>query len=170
MPRNPRSPPFPDGRAVAGFVRTRRRTQGMPQFPAPRWSCRFSRWLRSMQAGQSQSCSPLEFLSILRQGDELSSVLQGGERCRRHASGAGLSGSAIMAEVRGESGGIGRRAGFRIQWGNPWEFESPLSHQNFARRSRLKKRRGEHLGNQWLRHRQTHWTFRSRGAEAWNGG
>ena len=29
---------------------------------------------------------------------------------------------------RGESGGIGRRAGLRIQWGNPWEFESPLSH------------------------------------------
>ena len=28
-----------------------------------------------------------------------------------------------------ESGGIGRRAGLRIQWGNPWEFESPLSHQ-----------------------------------------
>jgi hypothetical protein len=28
----------------------------------------------------------------------------------------------------GESGGIGRRAGFRFQWGNPWEFESPLSH------------------------------------------
>jgi hypothetical protein len=29
----------------------------------------------------------------------------------------------------GESGGTGRRAGLRIQWGNPWEFESPLSHQ-----------------------------------------
>ena len=28
-----------------------------------------------------------------------------------------------------ESGGTGRRAGFRYQWGNPWEFESPLSHQ-----------------------------------------
>lgn len=28
-----------------------------------------------------------------------------------------------------ESGGIGRRAGFRFQWGNPWEFESPLSYQ-----------------------------------------
>ena len=34
----------------------------------------------------------------------------------------------------GESGGIGRRAGFRIQWGNPWEFESPLSHQLCADR------------------------------------
>ena len=22
----------------------------------------------------------------------------------------------------------GRRAGFRILWGNPWEFKSPLSH------------------------------------------
>ena len=28
-----------------------------------------------------------------------------------------------------ESGGIGRRAGFRTPWGNPWGFESPLSHQ-----------------------------------------
>ena len=26
------------------------------------------------------------------------------------------------------SGGIGRRAGLRIQWSNPWGFESPLSH------------------------------------------
>ena len=26
------------------------------------------------------------------------------------------------------SGGTGRRAGLRIQWGNPWGFESPLSH------------------------------------------
>jgi hypothetical protein len=37
----------------------------------------------------------------------------------------------IVAELTPcESGGIGRRAGFRIQWGNPWEFESPLSHHN----------------------------------------
>ena len=28
------------------------------------------------------------------------------------------------------SGGIGRRAGLRIQWGNPWGFESPLSHSS----------------------------------------
>src|SRR5262245_19730649 len=28
-----------------------------------------------------------------------------------------------------ESGGIGRRAGLRIQRGNPWGFNSPLSHQ-----------------------------------------
>ena len=28
-----------------------------------------------------------------------------------------------------ESGGIGRHAGFRTQWGNLWGFESPLSHQ-----------------------------------------
>ena len=27
-----------------------------------------------------------------------------------------------------ECGEIGRRAGFRFQWGNPWEFESPHSH------------------------------------------
>src|SRR5258705_1695922 len=29
--------------------------------------------------------------------------------------------------VRCESGGTGRRAGFRIQWGNSWGFKSPLS-------------------------------------------
>ena len=29
----------------------------------------------------------------------------------------------------GECGGTGRRAGFRFQWGNPWEFESLHSHQ-----------------------------------------
>ena len=34
----------------------------------------------------------------------------------------------VIGLVLCESGGIGRRAGFRIQWGNPWEFESPLSH------------------------------------------
>src|SRR5690606_38597788 len=38
----------------------------------------------------------------------------------------------------GESGGIGRRAGLRIQWGNPWEFESPLSHHIFTRRGGLR--------------------------------
>jgi hypothetical protein len=27
-----------------------------------------------------------------------------------------------------ESGGTGRRAGLRIQWGNLWGFKSPLSH------------------------------------------
>jgi hypothetical protein len=27
------------------------------------------------------------------------------------------------------SGETGRRAGLRIQWGNPWEFKSPLAHQ-----------------------------------------
>ncbi len=27
------------------------------------------------------------------------------------------------------SGGTGRRAGFRFQWGNPSEFESLLAHQ-----------------------------------------
>jgi trigger factor len=29
-----------------------------------------------------------------------------------------------------ESGGTGRRAGFRFQWGNLWGFESPLSHHD----------------------------------------
>jgi hypothetical protein len=28
-----------------------------------------------------------------------------------------------------ESGGVGRRTGLRIRRGNPWGFESPLSHQ-----------------------------------------
>ena len=32
-----------------------------------------------------------------------------------------------------ESGGTGRRAGFRFQWGNPWGFESPLSHHSRPR-------------------------------------
>lgn len=36
-------------------------------------------------------------------------------------------GVPYLALTRG-SGGIGRRAGLRIQWGNPWGFESPLSH------------------------------------------
>ncbi len=30
--------------------------------------------------------------------------------------------------VTRDRGGIGIRAGFRILWGNPWEFESPRSH------------------------------------------
>ena len=41
---------------------------------------------------------------------------------------------ALLPNLRGircESGGTGRRAGFRCQWGNPWEFDSPLSHQRF---------------------------------------
>ena len=33
-----------------------------------------------------------------------------------------------------ESGGTGRRAGFRCQWGNPWGFDSPLSHHRRAGR------------------------------------
>ena len=33
-----------------------------------------------------------------------------------------------------ESGGTGRRAGFRFLWGNPWGFESPLSHSLLCRR------------------------------------
>jgi trigger factor len=34
-----------------------------------------------------------------------------------------------------ESGGTGRRAGFRILWDNPWGFDSPLSHQKPTVRS-----------------------------------
>ncbi len=44
------------------------------------------------------------------------------------SSGIFLGSGASLLEDR-ESGGIGRRAGFRIPWGNPWEFESPLSHR-----------------------------------------
>ena len=36
-------------------------------------------------------------------------------------------GVAIFGRER-RSGGIGRRAGLRIQWSNPWGFESPLWH------------------------------------------
>ena len=31
-----------------------------------------------------------------------------------------------------EDGGTGRRAGFRIQWGNPWGFDSPSSHMEYT--------------------------------------
>ena len=34
-----------------------------------------------------------------------------------------------IIQIAGECGETGRRAGFRFQWGNPWEFESPHSHQ-----------------------------------------
>ena len=40
----------------------------------------------------------------------------------------------LSASSKRESGGTGRRAGFRCQWGNPWGFESPLSHQLHAHR------------------------------------
>src|SRR5664279_6611244 len=39
----------------------------------------------------------------------------------------------IIEKNRCESGGIGRRTRLRIWRGNPWGFESPLSHQLFAR-------------------------------------
>ena len=32
------------------------------------------------------------------------------------------------------SGETGRRAGLRIQWGNPWEFKSPLAHHHATQR------------------------------------
>ena len=49
-----------------------------------------------------------------------------------------LTGRAIYSGSIGkrESGGTGRRAGFRCQWGNPWGFESPLSHQLCAQAQR----------------------------------
>ncbi len=34
----------------------------------------------------------------------------------------------VLRIIAGESGGIGRRAGLRIQWDFPWGFDSPLSH------------------------------------------
>src|SRR5688500_12237765 len=36
----------------------------------------------------------------------------------------------MLSWFRSGSGGTGRRAGLRIQWGNPWGFESPLSHSS----------------------------------------
>ena len=32
----------------------------------------------------------------------------------------------MIKALIGEGGGIGRRAGLRIQWGDPWGFNSPL--------------------------------------------
>ena len=50
-------------------------------------------------------------------------------RSLRHVSGAETRPCRCYQTLfRCESGGIGRRAGFRFQWGNLWEFESPLSH------------------------------------------
>src|SRR2546429_9969523 len=43
-------------------------------------------------------------------------------------AGVAASGSS-GAHGTGESGGTGRRAGLRIQWGKPWGVEAPLSHQ-----------------------------------------
>ena len=36
----------------------------------------------------------------------------------------------LGAQWTGASGETGRRAGLRIQWGDPWEFKSPLAHQS----------------------------------------
>jgi hypothetical protein len=51
---------------------------------------------------------------------------------------SGRGGSARLRRTEGsdprsprESGGIGRRAGFRILWAkHPWGFKSPLSHHH----------------------------------------
>jgi hypothetical protein len=42
-------------------------------------------------------------------------------------SGRAVQHAIILARASGETG---RRAGLRIQWGNPWEFKSPLAHHN----------------------------------------
>jgi hypothetical protein len=36
--------------------------------------------------------------------------------------------SRLESRVESAGGGIGRRAGFRFQWGNLWGFESPPAH------------------------------------------
>src|SRR5581483_4388960 len=36
--------------------------------------------------------------------------------------------TVLLRSAGRESGGTGRRAGLRIRWGNPWGFDSPLSH------------------------------------------
>src|SRR5574337_1153624 len=61
----------------------------------------------------------------------------------RHPTGRSGNASEILpmqtqrynfeAHPRRESGGIGRRTRLRIWRGNPWGFESPLSHQALAR-------------------------------------
>ena len=43
-----------------------------------------------------------------------------------------LQGWSVAQSAACECGGIGIRAGFRFQWGNPWEFESPHSHHTHA--------------------------------------
>ena len=50
----------------------------------------------------------------------------------------------------GESGGIGIRAGFRCQWGNPWGFESPLSHHCRRPSRRTRGRDGGVTSFPWL--------------------
>jgi hypothetical protein len=39
-----------------------------------------------------------------------------------------LEAIAIFSMASAEVAEFGRRAGLRIQWSNPWGFESPLSH------------------------------------------
>ena len=72
-----------------------------------------------------------------------------------------------------ESGGIGRRTGFRFQRGSPWGFESPLSHHecNLARIRRTCKRASKHSAS--LNAAST-WPFRSprskaRSRSGWRG-
>ena len=48
--------------------------------------------------------------------------------------------AARLTDAASESGGTGRRAGFRFQWGNPWGFESLLSHQAHSRRLEFQNR------------------------------
>ena len=56
---------------------------------------------------------------------ECSSEFGYNHRCRE--------GRAITSWLIRESGGIGRRTRLRIWRGNPWGFESPLSHQKLTR-------------------------------------
>ncbi len=75
----------------------------------------------------------------MRRKDYVSVGKRGSPRASRLA---GSRLSAILApfgESGCESGGIGRRTGFRFQRGSPWGFESPLSHHRIRQLARIRR-------------------------------
>src|SRR5437016_5469142 len=56
-------------------------------------------------------------------------------RPRHHAQHG--SGGPRHSSSACESGETGRRVGFRFRWGNPWGFDSPLSHHPAAASARM---------------------------------
>lgn len=57
------------------------------------------------------------------------------KECLRKAQIAPMNLPSVLIRPPGQlsrsGGGIGRRAGLRILWGNPWGFDSPLEHSSF---------------------------------------